>query len=153
MLTPHRGAAYDAALICLELGGTDPAAAKTGTEGLALLNYLRPLCLDNALQWMVDELRICVPEIVIQEDKLKIWGSPAGIQHCEVQTSKERMGLRKMIPPWPSTHRSIDPKAKLHGSVLERFALKEVPHCRNWEPYRPNALRRHEEVAHYFTEE
>lgn len=107
---------------------------------------------DNALLWMLDELRTCVPEICVQEDKLRIWNSPAGIQHCEVQTSKERTGLLKIFPPWPSSDRSIDPKAKLHASVLERFALEEVPHCRNWAPYRPKALRQHKEVAHHYTD-
>ena len=108
---------------------------------------------DIALSWMLDELCACVPEIIVQGDKLKIWGSPAGIQHCEVQYSKERRGLLKRIPPWPSSIRSIDPKAKLHASVLERFTLAEVPHCRKWSLYRPEALRRHDKVMHHFIDE
>lgn len=107
---------------------------------------------DVALSWMVDELRTCVPEIVLQEEKLKIWDSPAGVQHCEVQVSKERTGLRKILPPWPSGYRYIHPEAPLHSSVLERFALKEVPHCRAWAQYRPEALRHHKLVAHYYTD-
>ncbi|HEY0661766.1 MAG TPA: DUF2235 domain-containing protein [Lysobacter sp.] len=108
---------------------------------------------DIALHWMLDELRTCVPDIVVQEDKLKLWGSSAGMQHCEVQKSRERKGLLKLLPPWPAKDRTIHPQANLHPSVLDRFALKEVPHCRNRAPYRPEALRRHEQVAHYFTEE
>jgi uncharacterized protein (DUF2235 family) len=105
---------------------------------------------DIALGWMRDELLACVPEVIIQEDKLKVWGSPAGMQHCEVQESKERTGVWKLLPPWSSAKRRIPSQAVLHPSVYERIDLAEVPHCRTWAPYRPEALRGHEKLMEFY---
>jgi hypothetical protein len=105
---------------------------------------------DIALAWMVDELRTCVPQVRIEENELICWGSPTGRQHCEVQVSKERRGLLKLLPPWPSRHRVINPEAPLHPTVHARFSAESVPHCRAWAPYRPEALRKHKAVAHFY---
>lgn len=101
---------------------------------------------DIALDWMVGELKTCVPLVIIDGTKLNLWPSCDGIQHCEVQYSAEQWWR----PTWPSRPRSVPVDAALHPTVLERFALKQVPHCRHVGPYRPTALRNHREVARYY---
>ncbi len=105
---------------------------------------------DIALEWMLSELRVCVPEVLIEEEKIKTWGSADGMQHCEVQYSRERQKKWKIIPAWEEATRKIDNDAPLHPSVLRRFELPEVRHCRKWAPYRPESLRNHHSVAKYF---
>lgn len=105
---------------------------------------------DTALGWMLKELRVCVPEISVEDERLTIWGCPEGLQHCEVQSSRERTGLLKLVPPWPSRARNIHPDAKLHPTVLARFSACAVPQCRQWAPYRPDVLRSHNAVLTYF---
>jgi uncharacterized protein (DUF2235 family) len=103
---------------------------------------------DIALEWMLEQLTQRIP-VKVDADKLKIWASADGMQHCEVQYSKEQWWR----PTWHSKIRSIDPKAVLHSSVIERFSIPRVPHCRDLRPYRPEALKGHEKVAHYYSDE
>lgn len=100
---------------------------------------------DIALDWMLGELTARVP-IRLDRTKLNTWGSPDGMQHCEVQYSSEH----KWRPTWRSKDREIKQDAPLHPSVLARFALSEVPHCRTMKPYRPKILREHRDVKHYY---
>lgn len=93
---------------------------------------------DITLGWMIGELALRVPAS-FDWTKLNVCGASDGLQHCEVQNSKEVWWR----PTWRSKDRTIDPKAPLHSSVLERLALPSVPHCRGWKPYRPAALQDH----------
>jgi uncharacterized protein (DUF2235 family) len=100
---------------------------------------------DIALQWMTAEVQKCAP-ILIDESKLQLWPSHAGMQHCEVQASREQWWR----PTWLEQDRVIPDGAPLHESVLNRFALAQVPHFRHAGPYRPRALRSHAAVKHYY---
>lgn len=101
---------------------------------------------DIALDWMVSELKKCVPEVEIDPLKLQLWASPDGIQHCEVQSSAEQWWR----PTWGSQPRQIRTDAILHPSVNARFALERVQHCRHVAPYRPQSLKDHESLRMYY---
>lgn len=100
---------------------------------------------DIALDWMLDELLLRLP-VILDRTKLNIWGAHDGMQHCEVQYSSEKWWR----PTWSDKVRNIKPDAPLHPTVLKRFALTEVPHCRTFGSYRPKALQEHLQVKHYY---
>ena len=54
---------------------------------------------------------------------------------------------------WKVKQREIKDEAPLHPTVLERFSLDAVPQCAGRGPYRPEALRNHNLVSHYFVEQ
>lgn len=97
---------------------------------------------DITLGWMIGELALRVP-VSIDWTKLNVCGASDGLQHCEVQYSKEAWWR----PTWRSKDRKVHPEAPLHSSVLERLNLPSVPHSREWKPYQPAALRDHEAAS------
>lgn len=101
---------------------------------------------DITLDWMVQEIKATQVPIQWDPSKLEIWPAANGLQHCEVQYSREA----RLKPTWPSKARKIVSDAPLHPTVLARFALAAVPHCREMLPYRPEALKNHKDVAHYY---
>lgn len=107
---------------------------------------------DIALQWMIDEATSIPFPIEIDNTKLKIYPSVEGQQHCEVERVKERLGAFSKRVGWSSAPRKIASGAELHPTVLERFKLPRVRHFTAWAPYRPESLRHHELVAHFYEE-
>ena len=92
---------------------------------------------DIALDWMVEELRACMPGVAINEDRLHRAPDPLGIQHDErVFFSRWGIELR-----WPRHPRAIAPHIPLHPSVLTRMAADAVPQDDRVAPYRPEQLR------------
>lgn len=109
---------------------------------------------DVALQWMIEQLEETDHPVHIDRSKLSIWPDALGVQH------EARQGLIETLFPswwpkflqftWPYEARTINPKAQLHPSVLQRFSAESISdHCRIC-PYRPVSLRAHSSVGHLY---
>jgi uncharacterized protein (DUF2235 family) len=135
---------------------------------------------DNALGWMLEQATsvpdgIKVGPVYVDDMKmpgtgetgtpLHIYPRSNGVQHCELAGMRDSIdGLVDSLPrwmrltrrllgglAWPEEKRSIPHDAVVHDSVRERFALDRVPQCAGDGPYRPEALRAHDEFAKYYT--
>lgn len=108
---------------------------------------------DIALNWMVGEATSALHPILVDDSKLHLYPYVDGAQHCEVQAVLDMfptwwpMYLRQT---WPVKIRDINTKATLHPSILRRFELPQVLQCGIWKPYRPEGLRHHQDVAHFY---
>ena len=109
---------------------------------------------DAALEWMVGELRACVPDLRIRENMLHVFPDAAGLQHDEVQKARDRTPrwFWKWFV-WSEEPREVRPQSRLHPSVLARMAAGPVPIMGRVEHYRPEALRGHEAAGRYFGKE
>ncbi|SDY29924.1 T6SS phospholipase effector Tle1-like catalytic domain-containing protein [Citreimonas salinaria] len=104
---------------------------------------------DIALDWMVSELRECVPSICINEALLNRHPDAEGLQHRE--DIMFRLWERDF--KWPRKPRKIDPKADLHPTVLERLAAGPVPQSDEVKDYRPENLGDHEQAQGFYKDE
>ncbi|HEX8626441.1 MAG TPA: DUF2235 domain-containing protein [Allosphingosinicella sp.] len=95
---------------------------------------------DIALQWMVDAA--AGAGLLHDHTVLRAFADPTGMQHDESKSSVFRFA-RKI-------DRRIPANAPLHPSVLDRFSAKEVLHYDENRAYRPEALRKHGKVAHFY---
>lgn len=102
---------------------------------------------DIALQWMVDELRCCVPSVKVQRELLVTTPDPLGLQHEELLMF-EKLGIKRK---WRQTPRLVEPQFKLHPSVVERLQAPAVPHPSSMCCYRPVQLKDHPGAASFFT--
>lgn len=107
---------------------------------------------------MLEEARAVPHPLLVDSTRLKLFPSPAGLQHDEVagmtdtirnRTPAMLRGLTRRLS-WKIEHRSPKSNATLHPSVAERFALGSVPHQGGDGPYRPEALRHHERFDHLY---
>lgn len=128
---------------------------------------------DIALQWMIEEARslphpLRLGPVYINgkaQDGNPAFGIPlhirpaaGGLQHCEITGMEDTLvarvpwWLRRLLrlKGWKVDARNIHPEAVLHPTVVERFALETVPQCAGRGPYRPETLRGHKLVAHYY---
>jgi uncharacterized protein (DUF2235 family) len=113
---------------------------------------------DIALQWMVDEARSVPDPLIIDDGRLRIFPSAAGVQHDEiagmVDTIMQRTPavLRRFTRrlTWKAKLRDPIAAATLHPSVEERFGLESVPRQGGEGPYRPEALQNHERFRHLY---
>jgi hypothetical protein len=128
---------------------------------------------DISLAWMIEEalslpfpLKIGpvfvngekVPGSAEHGEALRLFPSPGGVQHCEVAATKDF--IAHVTPRWLKRAtanlgytvkaRTIDPKAVLHPSVYERFALAEVRQCAGCGAYRPKQLQSHLRCQSYY---
>jgi hypothetical protein len=87
--------------------------------------------------------------IDVDRSKLNIFPQATAQQHCEVESLLDRLGSLP-INGWQSSERKIRPDVELHPSVLERFKAPKVQHANGWKPYRPQALRSHDQVKHFY---
>jgi uncharacterized protein (DUF2235 family) len=96
---------------------------------------------DVSLQWMLD----AAVEVGMKYDRRVITthGDPTGPQHDETKSSVFRYASKKLRDP-------VD-NAPLHPSVIERFEAGEVLHYNLMAKYRPERLRTHEKVKHFYT--
>lgn len=101
---------------------------------------------DISLQWMIDELGECVPDIKINNDKLYLAPDPRGMQHEE--TFMFEFGPIKWR--WPKHPRKVDSMFQLHPSVLERLESEAVSHLGEMRAYRPEQLREHPQAGDLF---
>jgi len=114
---------------------------------------------DNALQWMVEEATFVPHPLLLNVRRLQLYPSPAGVQHDEVAGMADT--IRGRTPAWlrwltrgrtwPVAIRDPKPIATLHPSVAERFALDSVPRQGGEGPYRPEALRNHDDFKHLYS--
>jgi Uncharacterized alpha/beta hydrolase domain (DUF2235) len=95
---------------------------------------------DIALRWMVDAATSV--GLKIGSTVLRPYPDPLGGQHDETKSS-----LFRYAGKGP---RSIPADAPLHDSVLERFGAEEVLQYDVVSPYRPEGLRHHGKVKHFY---
>ena len=113
---------------------------------------------DIALKWMVEEAKSVPHPLLVNEHRLQLYPSPAGLQHDEIagmaDTIRARTPawLRWLTKGWSWKAQLRDPidEATLHSSVAERFALASVPTQGGEGPYRPEALRKHKDFKHLY---
>jgi hypothetical protein len=108
---------------------------------------------DIALQWMLSEVTAIQHPILIDSSHLHLFPDLAGEQHCEVTMFKDKYWSwwpERLKFSWPVALRNIPNNAPLHPSVYRRFELPAVLDCGYWEPYRPEALRQHADLAKFY---
>ncbi len=113
---------------------------------------------DVALRWMVDELNTAMGDAVtVLSDRLVTSPDPLGLQHSErtsmlnsQPTLLRFLTRRRMV--WRQASREIHPEAKLHPSVMQRFAAPYVPQMGEVKPYRPESLRDHRKARKYYND-
>jgi uncharacterized protein (DUF2235 family) len=98
---------------------------------------------DIAFKWMTDAARGIPNGILTDDSLLQLYPSPAGMQHDE-----RKIGWIGRF--WKQGLRAPVKDATLHPSVYERFNLDAVLHYDEMKPYRPECLRAHEKLAHYY---
>jgi hypothetical protein len=104
---------------------------------------------DNSLSWLLEQLRELPNLLQIDEAVLRVFPSGLGKQHDECKSGFSGI-WGKLGFKWPVKNRRIESRAPLHSSVLERFAAAEVLNYDRMMPYRPEPLRDHEQVRHYY---
>lgn len=105
---------------------------------------------DVALAWMVDEATQPPHPILIDRRKLCLFPDAHGPQHCEVFAQQQQQWWKRLIP-WPTKPRAIDKEnGDIDESVLERFRATCIVDCDRQIPYRPEALREHIRVVHFY---
>lgn len=109
---------------------------------------------DVALDWMIGEIRKTNPNapVSIDESRLHVFPDPLGMQHCEHFGFANAHPWLAKIFRWPKKPRAIKHDATLHESVRERFKAQQIQNCATFEPYRPEALRNHDDVKKYYAE-
>lgn len=103
---------------------------------------------DIALDWMMEELKECVPSIKVNENRLHRTPDPLGLQHREdvmVNFGILRIGWKKGI-------RKVGDDFPLHPSVVERLAADQVAQSSDVKPYRPKQLKGRNDLRQYYDE-
>lgn len=101
---------------------------------------------DIALHWILQELKDCVPEVLINDHMLYVTPDPLGIQHEETFFFKlGRFGKR-----WPVKPRIVDSGFPVHPSVIARLHAGEVSHLGEMKTYRPVQLRTHPDTVKFY---
>lgn len=115
---------------------------------------------DIALEWMLQEAQSVPHALKVDDSRLRIFPSAAGLQHDELigmaDTIRSRTPallrwLTKTLN-WKVAARAPIATATLHPSVAERFAMESVRHQGGEGRYRPEALRNHELFREKFEE-
>lgn len=101
---------------------------------------------DIALDWIVDELRECVPTIQLNEAMLNRFPDPRGLQHRE----DEFLKLWFAVIPWKKQPRKVLQDFLLRPSVIERLAAGRVPQAGEVKDYRPVQLKDHPQAFEFF---
>lgn len=132
---------------------------------------------DNALGWMIGQAitfpnglkigptfvnGVKLPNTPMSGTPLNLYPRADGVQHCELASMRDKIGryaerLPQFVRPllshlnWPEEMRKADHNAPVHPSVRERFELTSVVQCAGSGPYRPEALRHHDEFKGYYS--
>ncbi len=105
---------------------------------------------DMALNWMVEQLQSTPHPLDIDHSALQRFPSALGMQHDEGRKPFPgiwgKLGFR-----WGLKARNVPEDAILHDSVLERFEAPDVLDYDKEAPYRPEPLRNHPAVKHYYS--
>lgn len=131
---------------------------------------------DIALSWMIEQATVIpnglkvgpvfvngakMPGTGEQGAPLNLFPAADGVQHCEIAGMRDTIdGLAQQFPrflhglfeklQWPEEMRKIDPEAKVHPLVEDKFKLDEVVQCAGTGAYRPKSLSKHDEFKHYY---
>jgi uncharacterized protein (DUF2235 family) len=97
---------------------------------------------DITLQWMIEAAQKIPNGLNIDRSVLQLYPSPDGVQHDECNGLVFRFA-RKI-------DRTIRTDGTLHGSVYERFNRPAVLQYDEMKPYRPEGLRKHEQLKQYY---
>jgi uncharacterized protein (DUF2235 family) len=100
---------------------------------------------DLALEWMIAQAtnpKLGGERLLVDDSVLHVNGRADGMQHDETRSAVFRWAKKTLREP---VH-----DATLHSSVLPRFELDGVQQYDITAEYRPEALRSHGEVAHYY---
>jgi hypothetical protein len=94
---------------------------------------------------------------------LHIFTAADGVQHCEVAGMRDTLDsyasklpkwqwLQRLVAGknWETKTREIPRDAPVHPTVKIRASLPEVQQCASVGPYRPEALRTHDEFKHLY---
>jgi len=100
---------------------------------------------DISLDWMIQELTDCIPDIEINHEQLVRSPDPTGMQHQEIYL--KRFGNRGVA--FKQQPRSVPDQAEIHMSVYDRLAADMVSHNGMMKPYRPEQLNHHHAVKMY----
>ena len=103
---------------------------------------------DIALDWMVDELKDCVPSIQINENVLNRAPDPLGLQHRE----DAMVAFGPLRIRWKKGIRAVGDDSPLHPSVEERMRAKAVAQFGEVKPYRPAQLKERRDLKCYYDE-
>lgn len=104
---------------------------------------------DVALMWMASEAVALTHPLLVDWSKLHLHPDPHGTQHSEIFSQQQGPWWARIVP-WPNEPRQINPEAELDPSVYERFNATCILDCDRKIPYRPEALRHHLSVQHYY---
>jgi hypothetical protein len=96
---------------------------------------------DIALDWMVRELKDCVPEV-----RLVRYPDPYALQHEETFM----FAIGPFRKKWAVKPRVVDNKFALHPTVIERLKATAVPQVGDVKPYRPSQLAEHPAALEFF---
>jgi hypothetical protein len=100
---------------------------------------------------MLDQIKELPDPILLNDTVLHVHPSPTGPQHDECR--KGFGGIWTLLGfKWTKKYRDIEDDAPLHASVLDRFAAPAVLDYDLILPYRPEPLRNHDQVKHYYGE-
>lgn len=96
---------------------------------------------DIPLSWMIDEAMAIPHPIIIDKSKLLLYPRADGMQHCEVEATKEDLYPRwwpdRWRWSWKTDIRSSASGAIHHPTVAERYMLPKVQQMAMFAPYRP----------------
>jgi uncharacterized protein (DUF2235 family) len=115
---------------------------------------------DISLKWMVEEAMSLPRPVCIDHSVLNLYPDHRGEQHDERKAllSACPSWLARFAVPlvgaknigWREGHRNIPRDALLHPSVNSRFSLEAVLVHGDMIPYRPHALRHHQDVGRFW---
>lgn len=92
---------------------------------------------DIALEWMVDEIEECIPDLLIEKHIMQTFGDFRGLQH------EERWMIPSLRVPWKKNPRYVSEEGELHISVDLRLNAGPVPIVEEVIEYRPVQLQNH----------
>jgi uncharacterized protein (DUF2235 family) len=115
---------------------------------------------DISLSWMVEEAMNLPSPLVVDQNVLNLYPSSAGPQHDERESFIDarpewqvKLALKLMSREkfgWPQGYRQPPNDAPLHPSVIERFSHERVLIYGRSTSYRPENLRNHKDVKHFY---
>lgn len=100
---------------------------------------------DIALQWMINELEECIPDIQVRHDILVTSPDPKGLQHAELYIWE--LGPIKL--KWAQGSRDVN-DFRLDNSVIDRLKAVAVPQMGEVKPYRPLSLAKHPQAKAFY---
>lgn len=104
---------------------------------------------DISLKWMVEEALALPHPLLVDLSKLRLYPDATGLQHCEIFAQQQGPWWARLVS-WPSAPREINDEAELDPTVYARFDSTCILACDKKVAYRPEALRNHRDLEHYY---